>query len=419
MFRADSQKLKWERSPNGLLKAFITLGTADADLEYYSVDSNGLTKRTEKISIDQLRADESLQTAFGAPVTLSHPKSKRFDGNKEGLMIGSAMQEVAIDGNSVVLASTISDQRADRLIKESQERYDGLMPEISPGYFLGGLRQDGDIFWQEQRQYDHFALLYPGTGRGKQDVVLRLDSQDAIATAFTEPKKFWTFQTDAQETETKNKETTTMGQLIPVGGQILNTDNADDLAKLPAVVAKLTEDKDAALSLASEAEGKVAAVESEKTELTTQLDAEKARADAAEIKLKELENTRVDADDIAADREKVLTMWNLVTPTLRADNADFAPDYKLGVSEIQKLYLKAKNPELNLDEASDGYLQGLWDALKPDANRNDSTTPLDAFGKVIQMQQAEGRVDAGVSRAAKRAERIKAAGMKSIYGAAN
>jgi hypothetical protein len=414
MFRADSQKLRWERSPNGLLKAFITLGTADADLEYHTADG----KRTEKISIDQLRADESLQTAFGAPVTLSHPKSKRFDGNKEGLMVGSAMQEVAIDGNSVVLASTISDQRADRLIKESQERYGGLMPEISPGYFLGGLRQDGDIFWQEQRAYDHFALLYPGTGRGKQDVVLRLDSMDAIATAFDEPKKFWTFNTDVQKTdENPTKEKKLMASIL-VGKRVFQIDSAD-ADELSTAIDKLTEDKEAAETLAAEAEGKAAVALTEKTELTTQLDAEKARADAAEIKNKELENSRIDADDIAADREKVLTMWNLVTPTLRADNADFAPDYKLGVSEIQKLYLKAKNPELNLDEASDGYLQGLWDALKPDANRNDSTTPLDAFGKVIQMQQAEGRVDAGVSRVAKRAERIKAAGMKSIYGAAN
>lgn len=430
MFRADSQKLNWEKTPGGLLKAFITLGSANKPLDYFSFNGKQLTKRTESITMDELKADASLASAYGSPITLNHPKNRKFNGNKEGLMIGSLMQEIVVDGDSVLIAGTISDQRGDRLIKEVQERNDGLLPEISPGYFLGGLREDSGTFWQQNRQYDHHALLYPKTGRGGQNVTLRLDAKDAISTAFeaSEPKKLWTFNTDQKTEEHPPKDKKAMPTIL-LGQRVFNTDSATDLEALPGAVAQLSADKEKAETEASKIAAKVTALEAEKAELSTQVDTEKGRADAADIKLKELETKlkelegqRLDAAQLAADRKSVIEAWDLVLPTLRADNKDFEPNYALGVEDIQKLYLLSKKPDINLDEASPDYIKAMWDLLAPTGEeiKTDSVDPVDALKGLITKQKREPRNDGKSyqTRGQKRAERIKAAGMKSTQGAA-
>lgn len=432
MFRVDSQKLNWERTPGGLLKAFITLGTAEAPLDYQSFEKGKLTKRTERISLDELKSPQSLATAFGSPVTLGHPKSKRYDGNKEGLLIGHCMQEFAEDNGSVVIAATITDQRADRLIKESAEKYDGLMPEMSPGYTVDQIVRADNGLYQLGRGYDHQALLYPNQGRGSQGVRLRLDAKDAIALDLTEEKQarnFWYIDQSHNDSAKEKHDDDPREQrmkTILVGKKAFNIDSGDADALATAIVGVETE-RDEALSLAAETEGKLAEKDAEATEAIARADAaeklvesEKGRADGLDTKVKELEDTRVDADAIANDRKAAIEAFTLVAPTLRADNADFAPDFGWDASDWRKAYLKVKRPDINLDDANSDRIDAMWEVLKPAPEVHVDST--DALKSVVTLQAGQTREDKGMSNKAKRAEerlkRLQGNGKKSTMGAA-
>lgn len=429
MLRLDSAtKLKWEKHPTtGLLTSFVTLGVADKQLEYYEprTDGKGLAKTVEAISLEELKRDDSLTSARGLPINLGHPKSGRHNSNQEGLLVGSTLQEVAFDGPNLVLAATFQDHRADRLIKESQERADGRYPEISPGYSIERLNRTDGIGWQQGRLYDHLALLLPGQGRGAQDVRVRLDAADRVASDLVAEPVARNFYFVEPPTTRKPM------PIISIGKRVYNTDDASDLAALKPAVEKLAEDLDAAESLATEAETKATtatsqlATEKERADAATkEAEAAKGRADAADIKIKEIENTRVDSATLAADRKAVLEAWQLVTPTLRVDNKDFEPNFALDVADIQKLYLAAKNPDLKLDEKSPEYVAGLWEALKPSAEdiRKDSAGAVDVFGSLVDKQRADGDRNDGRSttkaKAEARKKRIAENGNKSMMGAA-
>ena len=426
MLRLDSAtKLKWEKHPTtGLLTAFITLGVADKPLEYYEprADGKGFEKTIEAITLEELTREDSITSARGLPINLGHPASGRHNQNKEGLLVGSTLQEVAVDDGSLVLAATFHDQRADRLIKEAQERADGLFPEISPGYSIDKLVRVDGVGLQIRRIYDHAALLLPGEGRGAQDVRVRLDAADRVAADLVpEPVARNFYSVDSRKKKPM--------PIISIGKRVYNLDDASDLTALKPAVEKLAEDLEAAETLATESEAKATAATAELTaakeradSIKKELDAAKGRADAADTKIKELQNTRVDAAAIAADRKAAIETWQLVTPTLRADNKDFTPDYALDVADIQKLYLAAKNPDLKLDEASPDYIKGAWDLLKPSEEvRTDAAKAVDALGAIVDQTRGS-REDASSyamkEKAKKRAERIKANGNKSTMGAA-
>jgi hypothetical protein len=427
MLRLDSAtKLKWETSPTGLLTAFITLGVADKQLEYYQpkLDGTGFERTVETITLDELRRDESVASARGLPIDLGHPKSGKHNQNAEGLLIGSTLQEAMFDGNDFVLAATFQDQRADRLIKEALERNDGLFPEISPGYSIERLQRTDSIGYQIGRIYDHAALLLPGEGRGAQDVRVRLDASDRIAADLVAESSVRNFYF----VDSKKKKPM---PIISIGKRVYNLDDASDLVALKPAVEKLAEDLEAAETLATNTEARAAQIKTELEEATLRAEARadaaqkeaeaaKGRADALDLKVKEVESTRLDSDTLAADRKDAIETWALCLPVLRADSADFEPDYSLAPAEIKRAYLAKKYPDIDLSTASDERVDGMWEVAKPTRADTAGVKPVDVFANVVAFQSAETvRTDMSMvaKKKADRAKRIQENGKKSMMGA--
>lgn len=181
--------------------------------------------------------------------------------------------------------------------------------------------------------------------------------------------------------------------IVTLGNRNYNIDG-DDAPKLADAVAGLITKHDADLSSAKSAtvaetkradaaEAKLEVVSAEKTQLTQKLDA--------------AEQTRMDADQISTEVEARLGTWQIVLPLLRQDAADFQPDYKLSVSEIQKLAIAKKFPEIKLDGKSDDAISAMWEltepALKQVETRTDSSQDLFELVTVAQSN-TEYRVDA-------------------------
>jgi predicted nucleic acid-binding Zn-ribbon protein len=135
---------------------------------------------------------------------------------------------------------------------------------------------------------------------------------------------------------------------ILVGKQVYNTDNATELGALGSAVAKLAEEKEAAELRATEIEARAAQIKTELEESTLRAEARadaaqkeaeaaKGRADALELKVTEVESNRLDSDTLAADRKDAIETWALCLPTLRADSADFEPDYSLAPLKLSGL----------------------------------------------------------------------------------
>jgi len=433
MFRLDSQKLEWERTPGGLLKAFVTLGKANKPLDYWTYDGEKFGRRREMISLDQLRDEASLATAYGSPITLGHPSNKRFDGNAEGLMIGSLMQEVIVDEEegTVCVAGTITDQRGDRLIKKAAEEFGGLFPEMSPAYEVGKFQADGsNIIWQFNRAYDHNALLLPTEGRGDQDIRLRLDSKDAViidlAPTGNAHRNFWGNSIPSGKPLNVDHKTTPLPmKSIQVKDRIYNIDsNSPDLAGLANAVSALQTEFSQLKDSATASEAKV-------TTLTGELATANQRADSAatalstaegkiaglEDKIKTSDSFKADSNAIAAERKETLEAMMLTLPTLRADSKEFEIDYGWSADDWRRAYIAKAKPGINLDGKDAAYVNAFWDAIKSDIPTTQNADSVNALETLLNMQSASGPAGGtgGTDESmSKQRSRIEANGMKSV-----
>lgn len=90
-------------------------------------------------------------------------------------------------------------------------------------------------------------------------------------------------------------------------------------------------------------------------------------------KIKNLEQQN-NAQEIA-DR---IAIWSEVKDSVPKESIDFS----LGIGEIRKLYLSTKYPKLQLQDASDDYLAGLWSCLSPSKVAN---TELNSFKETLEV----------------------------------
>lgn len=369
-FRLDAKsKFRWERTDNGY-RVFATIGKANLPLVYK--DSNGI-EHTETIKEDQLFDDRSIETTWGLPILIGHPKSGRYQNNKEQIMIGSTLQEIIrTDDNSLVISSVITDKRGVELIDkyiDSEEK-----PEISPGYFVRGLKKDGEIYQQIGRRYDHLALIPPGTGRAGNQVGIRLD----IAEETEETKSVESIDTEAK-TFYQGK---FMGILINDQVFDINDDN------LIAAITKLKTD--------------LAEKQSTIEELELETEQANARSDSLEEKVKNLESqvselktdTKSDQDIeklVAEEVSQRLDAWNLAANVLEEDR-----DPNLSSITIKRLAL-AKLKGINLDATSDENIEFLWEIeksnLKNFVNPKSTQTRTDIDRSILNNRTDQSQED--------------------------
>jgi Uncharacterized protein conserved in bacteria (DUF2213) len=143
----DSLPIKnWEITPEGYMKLWIAVATANHDLVYDS--------RTEFIAKDNLLNKDSINSAIGKHLTFNHPPQAITSGNWNQYAVGSVLQEYAEDGDNLLMASMVYDRQVIDGIKS------GKYKNVSAGYSAvkKEINEDGKIE-QLQRAYNHFAIL--------------------------------------------------------------------------------------------------------------------------------------------------------------------------------------------------------------------------------------------------------------------
>ncbi len=331
------QKLNWEKLSGDRYLAHAVLGKAEHPLDYFHWDGRRWRKRTEMVREDELFKDESLLTARGLPILLGHSKAGTYNNNKEGLLIGHAFDSFIREDSQLIQPVVVDDIRGVRLIEQAIEK--GQYAEISPAYSIAGLHQRADnIYDQIGRAYDNLALLAPGMGRGGQTISLRTDSVD-IAGADTQ---YFIFD---------NKRRSSLK--VKIDGKEFDIEDAE--------LALAITNANSRLDGLGRDNGTLTA---DKSKLEGELTGLKTRLDAAE-------SSKPTEEAIATDIQARLDTWVVVLPALRADKADYEPDYKLTVPEIKRLYLSAKHPDIKLDGKDALFVEGLWEGLKPSLKSDD------------------------------------------------
>lgn len=351
-----ASKDSYEKTPTGY-KVFATIGDIKQELPYLMWDGKNIANRIELIGKEELFKEESMLSAFGQPVTLGHTPEGYFNLNKDGLQVGSSLQEYRRNDarGTLDLLLTIQDCRGVQLIDEELEQ--GKIPEISPTYDVKKIikREDGK-YWQIGRQYDSFALLRAGRGRGGSAIALRFDSKDNHPPLnFGVNPQYFIFEPPKQE----NPKVKDLVLRIDGKSDHIFRDVDDDLAN---GVNDLMQRLD---SMNTE-------LQNLKTQLSTttaQLDGAKIKLSETEKALSEAQSQRMDDNAIALELEKRGEVWDLVEPHLKQiateNGKEFRRDGKLSVPQIQELYIKSKDSTLNLDGKDEAYIAALWDYLKP------------------------------------------------------
>jgi hypothetical protein len=341
------QPLQWEKLSGDRYLAHAVLGKANHPLPYYHWDGKGWKNRTETVAEDELFNDNSLLTARAIPLLLGHPKTGRYDNNREGLLVGHTFNTFLREDAQLIMPVVVDDHRGVEIIDRAIAS--GKYAEVSPGYSIQRLqpREDG-IFLQQGRSYDHLALIPPGEGRGGQAIAIRTDSNE-IAGA---EKEYFYIKKDMKTVNLNNRK----------------FDIEDE--NLATEITALQSRYDIAITDKSKIEGELTGVK-------TRLD--------------EAESNKMTEEAIALQITQRLDTWVLVLPELRKDNKDFQPDYKLQATEIQKLYLKAKHPHVNLDGKDSAFIMGVWEGLKPSSDKevDDSINRVDAL--FDQLNKADAK----------------------------
>ena len=375
MYRWDSApSLPWEKRADGRYWTHITLGVAGNRLDYWSVDAQGRPgKQTEVVTGKGLYGEKSLKSLAQLPILLTHPKNKRYQLNREGLKVGQLTGNVArSDSNDRLIAEAFIDdyravQRIDQMLSQGQK------PEASPCYDLDKLLRtdEAGVFEQIRGVYDHVAApLFPGVGRGGQNIGLHLDSRES-------------------------GEELAFNQELRIAERLLGDSPSSALQFF--VMRSDSEDKPMATIRVDEKDYEVEQLVADEI---VQL-----RAERDNLK------TRLDSTDSAAAINSAISerleLWEKATPIFKQINSDFRADYSWGPDKIMLAAVAAHDETLrprldalDVTKTEDFYeLKGMFNmlpAVQPKERRADSSSQVDKILTLINMHRTDS-VDAGTN----------------------
>lgn len=360
---------KVERTKEGALRVWATVSRT-GDLTYYGPDGHSFI---ERVTAEELFRPDSLNTAWGKPITVGHPVTEEGEpipvtpDNSPNYRVGSTMQSMQrVSDQFLTLVAVIDDARGIAEIERGTR-------EISAGYYREPVVIDG-VIHQTNRNYNHFAIV--PHGRAGSAVRLHVDAETTIQP----PKRTMTTIT-----------------IDGVGYPVDNTDLAKaiatlqkDSAKLTKTVDSLTADRDAAKSEATELRKLHADAQSKVSQLQADLDTVTGERDA-------LKAAQLSADAIAAaaqERIAVAEQARLIAP-------DISTDWTKTPDQIRREAVQAKG--IAIDGKSSEYVAGVFSALvatAPAQQRNDaaskalpptstSTTPVVDIAQIRAQRDAE------------------------------
>jgi hypothetical protein len=350
---------------------------ARVGIQYY--EQYGNVMRTEKTLVD------SAASFNNQILTYEHPAGKADSANSKDLAIGF-ITNVSLRGKWLVGDVVVTDGDAVKSI------LDGVATEFSCGYTAKLEKVNGDYLGEP---YDYEVYDVAGN-----HVSLVSEARAGNQATFIDSSK----QTlsPREGTTMENPQDTTGLQ------EVLQT----IMTRLDAIEAKLNQEVETDSTLAGSNgtmhDAKDEAVEENivdaKDEKIAELEAKVDILTDSLEKTKETEPTVIyDGAEIAARVE----VWSFVKPLLK-DSVDI--DYGMNVSDVRKLYLAEKLPQLatKIKDGSSAYIKGLWDGIvgalpakEPElvsspvtVEANDSLDIKDAVDVLSQEPSAKSTQDA-------------------------
>jgi len=381
-FRCDSgQILKHEFTRDGFLRVYSRIART-GELRYRNSEGS---ERIEVVSPDVLFAKDSIDSHKMIPLTLQHPPERVTPQNARKYQRGMSGHHAIIDGDFLGIVSTVTDAEAIEAITS------GRAKQVSCGYDVRTAKRADGKYDQLERIGNHIAIVE--RGRAGDEVCFKLDADDTdFAIAADEMDAATDVDFSKLETDSEEPKTVVEYKFMLDGVGYTTSDiNLCNAAK--AVSEKLT----AANTRADVAEKEKSTLEGTIAGLQTEV---KAAKDAAE--------TRLDADEVAAEVTLRLDAWGEVLPYLTAQDADFKPDYKLDAIDVKRLYL-SKRTDADLTSKDAAFIEGMYTALKPpSATEVDAQTGanrVDSMLDGLHTGRTDSSYEAAIER--KRKERIE------------
>ena len=271
-FRYDTIKLgPPRRLDDGRLIVDATL-TRTGIFIYRNPDGS---ERREYRPPDEVFKKDSLESLKLSPITNTHPPVMLNAENALQYTVGQVGESVRQDGSHVVATIVINDARTVRDLDSGMKR------DTSCGYGcdlleVPGVSPDGERFDATQTNivYNHLAIVEAGRAGSAR---VRMDGADVL------------FEIPSASAEVSANPLTATKE-----------SKVDELTKALAKITELTSERDALKTRADAADAKAKELELKLTQTESEKAAEKTRADAAEKTRDEAVKARQDADDAFA-----------------------------------------------------------------------------------------------------------------------
>ncbi|PIZ55724.1 hypothetical protein COY25_00330, partial [Candidatus Uhrbacteria bacterium CG_4_10_14_0_2_um_filter_41_7] len=289
--RVDTGKIfKSEKTEEGYLRVWMTVSRA-GDLVYRNDDGS---TRTEYVSHDTLFDKDSLNTAWGKPITHNHPrKDDRYilidSNNTREFERGMTQQGMVVNDNFLTVVGVITDGDLIKSVESGEN-------QVSAGYKASIVDRGDGKYEQVNRRYNHFAVL--PKGRAGEDVKVHLDC----------------FRTDIDDFEVKNGDSimTVTVHLDGIGYQVE-----------PNIASAIATAQSKFDNQLKDLESAKASLETKVSEVQTSLDKAEGELEAMKIKLEEATKQ----DSLSAEISARMDVWSEVLPSIKEKDAEFKTDY--------------------------------------------------------------------------------------------
>lgn len=314
-----------KKTKEGFLKG-KAIATRTGVFKYLNHDG---TIRYELRHPDDILTENSLNTLKTIPITNEHPKDLVNVDNANSLIVGMTGEEVTVNEDSIMVSLTVTHKDAIEAIKRGKQ-------ELSLGYTLDVIEEvgayNGEKYTHRQKNVDYNHLALVEQGRAGRTARINLDNINTnVLIQYTGNKNMDNNNEEILETEVNEKVNTK----VEVNKDTINLD-------------KYT--------------AKIDQLKAENNELKTKL-------------------SEINIDSIVADKVRAKTL--LIAKVSKIVSLDSNDLIDKSEREIMEDVIKHFDNNINLEEKSESYVEGRFDAIlemkqedsnftMPDLSRNDS-----------------------------------------------
>ena len=275
------------------------------------------TTRLELRHPDDILKQDSLDTLKSIPVTNDHPKELVTTDNVDKLLVGMTGETVKLDGNSIVATLTITHKDAINIVNRGKQ-------ELSLGYKVDIIEEDGEYegekYTHRQTNVDYNHLAIVEVARAGRSARINLD-----------------------------------GALIQVDNLIDKEDSY-----------MIEKDKETEVETAAQKESGETLAEGKESDKETKKDSEEVKLDKANATIDQLKAENIKLKSINIDtiiEERVVARMALLNKVSQVIKLDATDTLNKTDRAIMETVIANFDAAVKLDEKSDAYIEGRFDAI--------------------------------------------------------